>query len=814
MDTQSTAPPGRTLVMPRLGRIGLLFALILIALVSAAIYVSVLIVERQQIIRQTARYNVTWLASQAAFEIVRFEEVAAAVVLPASGVTPDDVDLRYQILLNRLGLMTSGEFEEFVAQDPERRQVVAELGQVLADIAPLVENIREGDNAARIRALLGPLDKKLAGLAASANRVSGETVDADQHNLLRLHWIFSGLIVALVAVGLILMLLLYRRHVQLDRAHKALNALAGVLEEAKLDLEQANVEILNTNADLKQRNEMLQIRDVELRTQNQRFDAALNNMSQGLLLVDGMHRLIVCNQRYREIFNLPEQWVQPGATMRALGTPRFAGLIDRQNGIAADRASASFSFEMDDGTTIAVSQQPMPDGGWVSTYEDITERRRSEERIVHMAHHDALTDLPNRTLFRAHMDDDLADKRGGRSSFAIFYLDLDNFKIVNDTLGHAVGDLLLRGVARRLTECVREGDVVSRFGGDEFAIMLRGGAGLGEMRSLAERLVERMAEPFAIESNELTIGTCVGIAIAGKDGLDSDELLRNADMALYRAKNEGRGSYRFFEAAMKAELNARRALEEDLRSALGAGEFDIRYQPIVDMKTMTVVSFEALLRWNHPTRGEITPAEFMPVAEETGLVIAIGEWVLGRACADAAAWPTATRVAVNLSAVQLRSNQFARSVFAALAASSLTPNRLELEITESVLLQDSEATLAILHQLRSFGIRICMDDFGTGYSSLSYLRSFPFDKIKIDRTFVAEVNDREDCRAIVASITDLGRSLNMVTTAEGVETRAQFETITTIGCAEVQGFFFGLPVPVGEVLDASVRVGRLLNEAA
>ncbi|WP_170182044.1 putative bifunctional diguanylate cyclase/phosphodiesterase [Phreatobacter stygius] len=800
--------------MPKLSRVGILFGLIMLGLVAAAVYVSVLIVERQSIIRQTARYNVTWLASQAAFEVVRFEEVVAASALPNSPVTADDVDLRYQILLNRLELMNSGEFEDFVEQDPERRQIVADLGRVLAEIAPLVEKVSQGDNVSRIRAMLAPLDKKLAGLAASANRVSGDNVDADQRNLLRLHWIFSSLIAALVIAGLVLMLMLYRRHIQLNRAHDEVHVLAGVLEEAKLDLEQANVEILSTNADLKQRNEMLQIRDVELRTQNQRFDAALNNMSQGLLLVDGMHRLIVCNQRYREIFNLREQWVQPGATIRALGTQRFAGLIDRQNSIAADRASATFAFELDDDTIVSVSQQPMPDGGWVSTYEDITERRRSEERIAHMAHHDALTDLPNRTLFRARMDDALADKRGSKANFAIFYLDLDNFKIVNDSLGHAVGDLLLRSVADRLKECVRDGDIVSRFGGDEFAIMFRGGGGSAEMQGMAQRLVDRTRQPFSIEGNELSIGTCVGIAIAGKDGLDSDELLRNADMALYRAKNEGRGSYRFFEASMKAELNARRALEEDLRSALGAGEFAVHYQPIVNLKTMTVVSFEALIRWNHPERGEVVPAEFVPVAEETGLIVAIGEWVLRQACVDAASWPGPTRVSVNLSAVQFRTGQFAQTVFAALSASGLAPNRLELEITETVLLQDSEATLAILHQLRSFGIRTCMDDFGTGYSSLSYLRSFPFDKIKIDRSFVSEVNDREDCRAIVTSITDLGRSLNMVTTAEGVETRAQFDTINEIGCAEIQGFYFGHPVPAAEVEEAFTRIERLLSQAA
>ncbi len=416
-----------------------------------------------------------------------------------------------------------------------------------------------------------------------------------------------------------------------------------------------------------------------------------------------------------------------------------------------------------------------------------------------MARHDALTDLPNRTLFRERLDQALRSVGRGER-VAVLCLDLDRFKDVNDTLGHPIGDHLLKEVAGRLSECLREGDTVCRLGGDEFAIVQVGSElQLRDTSALANRVIEVVGAPYFIQGNHVIVGTSVGISVAPDDGSDPDQLPRNADMALYRAKGDGRGSYRFFETGMDAMAQARRILELDLRAALSHGEFEVHYQQILDVNTDRIKCFEALIRWKHPQRGMILPADFVPLAEETGLIVPIGDWVLRRACMDAARWPQDVRVAVNLSPAQFRNRNLAPSVLAALAASELAPNRLELEITETVLLHDNAATLATLHRLRGAGIRIAMDDFGTGSSSLSYLRSFPFDKIKIDRSFVHELASRGDSMAIVRAVTGLGRSLGVSTTAEGVETGEQLALLRAEGCNEAQGFLFGPAVTAAEV---------------
>jgi diguanylate cyclase len=440
----------------------------------------------------------------------------------------------------------------------------------------------------------------------------------------------------------------------------------------------------------------------------------------------------------------------------------------------------------------------------VVAVRDVSERRRAEERIRHLAHHDALTDLPNRALLADRLAQALARTRrrgggGGRGTVAVLCLDLDRFKAVNDTLGHPVGDALLRVVADRLRGCVREEDTVARLGGDEFAVVQDGLDQPEGAAALAQRLIEVVGEPYEVGGHQLVVGASVGLALAPGDGDGPDELLKKADMALYRAKADGRGTYRSFEPAMDAKLQARRLLELDLRKALVAGEFVLHYQPLVDLRSGAVAGFEALLRWRRPARGTVPPGEFVPLAEEIGLIVPIGGWVLRRACADAAGWPEEVKVAVNLSAVQFRGETLVPAVAAALAASGLRPERLELEITEGVLLRDSEATLATLRELRRLGVRIAMDDFGTGYSSLGYLRSFPFDKIKIDRSFVADVATSRDCQAIVRAVTGLADSLGIVTTAEGVETREQIEQLRAEACTEVQGYYFSPPVPAGEV---------------
>jgi diguanylate cyclase (GGDEF)-like protein len=430
----------------------------------------------------------------------------------------------------------------------------------------------------------------------------------------------------------------------------------------------------------------------------------------------------------------------------------------------------------------------MASGGWIATFEDITEWRQAQNQITYMARHDPLTDLPNRMVLRDELEQGLRWLKPGEQ-LSVLCLDLDHFKDVNDTLGHPVGDDLLKAVGERLRKCVGDLGLVARLGGDEFAILhleeLTDSHGSAQ---LASQLVDVIGAPYELCGHQVIIGLSVGVSVAPDDSADADQLLKNADMALYRAKGDGRGTYRFFEPGMDARAQARRIMELDLRTAIRAHEFDVYYQPIRDVRANRITCFEALVRWNHPHRGLVPPLDFIALAEETGLIVPIGEWVLRRACADAAQWPSHIDVAVNLSPVQFKNRNLVAVVKEVLAACGLEPRRLELEITESVLLQDSEATLEKLHVLRDFGVRISMDDFGTGYSSLSYLRSFPFDRIKIDRSFIHELPIREDSLAIIRAVTGLGKSLGIATTAEGVETAEQLEILRQEGCTEVQGF--------------------------
>jgi diguanylate cyclase (GGDEF)-like protein len=461
--------------------------------------------------------------------------------------------------------------------------------------------------------------------------------------------------------------------------------------------------------------------------------------------------------------------------------------------------------ELTDGRFLSIMHEPIPGGGWLSTFEDVTERRLAEDKVAHMARHDALTNLPNRLLFREQLEHTLAHLHRGEQA-AVLSIDLDRFKHVNDTLGHPVGDELLIAVAQRLRECTREGDTIARLGGDEFVIVqVATDLQPAETIALASRIVDVISAPFDIGGSQVLVGASIGIALAPADGADPDQLLKNADLALYRAKSDGRGTYRFFEAEMDARAQARRLLELDLRAAIAQGEFELHYQPILDLSTDTIVSVEALVRWNHPRRGLVTPLEFIPLAEETGLIVPLGEWILRQACSEAAKWPHGISVAVNLSPAQFKSRGLILTVVNAVAAAGLPPGRLELEITESVLLQNGEETLATLHSLRKFGVRISMDDFGTGYSSLSYLRSFPFDKIKIDRSFITDLATRNDSMAIVRAVTGLGKSLGITTTAEGVETSEQLALLRTEGCTEVQGFLLSQPV-------SATAIGHMLTK--
>jgi diguanylate cyclase (GGDEF)-like protein len=438
----------------------------------------------------------------------------------------------------------------------------------------------------------------------------------------------------------------------------------------------------------------------------------------------------------------------------------------------------------------------------------VTERKKSEQRIAFMAHHDALTGLANRAAIAQKIEEAAARQRRWGDPFTVLLLDLDRFKHVNDTLGHSAGDALLREAATRLKALLRETDELARLGGDEFAVIQSGETNQREAAgALADRIIEIVGKPFDIDGNEVNIGTSIGISLAPEHGTNPDSLLKMADMALYGAKSAGRNGYRFFDPDMGAAADARLALENELRRAIQQNELELHYQPIIDTKTRRICSAEALLRWRHPTKGMITPDNFIPLAEDTGMIGPIGVWVLRTACADAARWPANVKVAVNLSPVQFRKTNLSDVVMSALAQAGLPPERLELEITETALIESASECLPALHRFKNAGIAIALDDFGTGYSSLSQLTMFPFDRIKIDKSFTQNLTKRAECAAIISAALTLAQNLDIATTAEGVETNDQYQLLKLAGVTSLQGYLFKRPCPVGEI-DFDVTYGN------
>jgi diguanylate cyclase (GGDEF)-like protein len=541
--------------------------------------------------------------------------------------------------------------------------------------------------------------------------------------------------------------------------------------------------------------------------ERQRLDTAINNMTQGLLMFDSSHRLVVANDRYMEMFGVSPAVVKPGCTMYQLlnhrkETGTFKDDVDEYcrklfRKIAQGKVFQTI-LEAADGSSIQVLYRPLPHGGWVTTLEDITERRRVEEQITHLAHYDALTDLPNRALFHERLKSELA-RLAPDQQLAVLYIDIDEFKSVNDSLGHMIGDELLKFVAASLSRCIDATGFVARLGGDEFAIVQTEVRTQADVTGLVARIYSVIREPYEYLGHQLTADASIGVALAPQHGDNLDQILKNADLAMYAAKSAGRRTYRFFEPEMDAKVRARRLLEIDLRQAISDGGLEVYYQPCVSLQDNSIIGCEALLRWRHPERGMVSPAEFVPIAEETGLINQIGEWVLATACAEAITWPEDIKLAVNVSPVQFRSGTLALKIVAALAASGLPAHRLELEITEAVLIRDDDAALAILHQLRAIGVRIALDDFGTGYSSLSYLQRFPFDKIKIDRCFVNDIADPNGSSSIVKAVVNIAAARHMTTTAEGVETKAQQELLRALGCTEMQGYLFSPAKPAAEI---------------
>lgn len=584
--------------------------------------------------------------------------------------------------------------------------------------------------------------------------------------------------------------------------------------------------------DLASANTQVGIMLEERETQTKLFDTALNNMTQGLLMVGSDGVIIVMNRRFRELFGIGQALERESIALRDMFTAvsqsgeafaATAGDILRwQETLARSRHFGEQIVVGAEDQALSVTQRPMPDGGFVATYEDVTDRQKAERRIRYLAHHDPLTKLQNRTVFRRELEAALMAERPAGTGVALLYLDLDRFKEVNDTLGHPLGDALLIAVASRLKGCLRSTESISRLGGDEFAVVLTAKSAISLAETLAERFIRVISEEFAVDGHRITVGASVGVAVAEPGDCDADLLLKQADLALYEAKAQGRNRFCVFQSEMAEKLEERLRLEADLRGGLDRGDFDIDYQPIFALGSDRITGFEALLRWNHPERGRISPATFVPLAEDNGLIIDIGAWCVARACADMVAFPGEPRIAVNVSPVQLKSETLSDVVCEALAVSGMPPGRLELEITESALLEDDPRIEKNLFALRALGVRIALDDFGVGFSSLNHLRRFPFDKIKIDQVFVREATEKHDSLAIVRSIVRMAEELSMTTTAEGIETEAQLRLVQELGCTEGQGYLLGRPASITANLLRSIdgaqhgvpRPGSISNVSA
>mgnify|MGYP001228277130 CR=1 FL=1 len=749
-------------------------------LMLAAGYTAVVISQRQAALQTISRYNAAWTVSQAVAEFLDLERILASYALPQGATTFDDVQLRLDIMFSRLDTFQPNEetelgkgrsLRQFIRSDVRNEKVVERLRASLETIDGLLITNGPSFDVGGALQTLGSLNADMTALTSRAAAYGAELSEADQRELARLHLILSGLMSGLIFCGILLITLIWWQNKLVHKAHVKLQTTATKLEEAHRSLV----------------------------SQNQRFDAALNSMSQALCTCNVDGQLIVFNDQFAKLVGIAPATLagmdlkKVIAAAAGQNTPSVIEIIlQQQSSLIQGRRKGRFTVDLPDGGAYAVSHEPIPDGGWLATYEDVSERRQSEARIFHMAHHDALTGLPNRVLMRKKLLDRCAEP-AIEDGCDILLLDLDGFKEVNDTLGHDIGDQMLREVAARLRSCVAHEGTVGRLGGDEFAILTRRGCTSDDASELAESILAAISEPFHLDGRNVVVTASIGIAAHIGTSCTPDEVFKHADLAMYQSKADGKGRVTRFSQDIAERLLAQKSLEADLREAMSLNHLEVHYQSLHDTQTRQVKGFEALLRWKRRGLDFVPPPDFIPVAEKLGLIDEIGEWVLRHACQEALNWPSQLTVAVNISPMQVHSGNIANRVLSILSETGLAPHRLELEITESVLLEAAESTLLTLHQLRQLGVRIALDDFGTGYSSLSYLTTFPFDKIKIDRSFVRNISTRANASSVIEMIVQLSTELGMITTAEGVENEEQLRCLQIMGCSQVQGYLFARP---------------------
>lgn len=727
-------------------------ALIVLGGLGAVIVKSIL--QKQTRINALSSYQVSWAMSFAVGEVQRFHSALYAYAAQPSEETREAVRIRYDILLSRDRLLREGDFAKAAPNITHAPAILADFRHLLEDIEPEIANLSEPAVAIRIAEQIDPFPAELTSITTATLQHSSKELAGERADLARLQLQVAvvaaiGLAILVAAFGATLVL-----NSHLDRTRNALSS------------------------------------------QNARLDVALSNMSQALWLFDANNRLVITNETQRRMIGLPDNLCKPGTPGSAIIEHLVrVGLLAPKDAEQIMRSRPdNFEFQSLRGRVISVRSRAAPDGHWVTTAEDVTEARTAEARIAHLAKHDLLTGLPNRLSLTLALETACRRYQETGKRFALLAFDLDRFKFVNDTMGHAAGDEVLRQVAARVQGLLGPVDIVARVGGDEFFVVqtLKSEAAA---QALGERIVQAIKEPMMIGSRLVDVGASVGIAIVDEGSADVDVILHNADLGLYRAKETGRGQAVLYSPDIDRAMTRRRELESDLHLALRRGEFELYFQPFVELTTGNVQGVETLLRWRHPRLGFVSPAEFIPIAEVTGLIIPIGDWVLREACRIVSNWPSKLTLAVNLSPTQFRNPHLVANVMSALSASGLPPERLELEITETALATDDATALDVIGRLRALGVTISLDDFGTGYSSLSYLWKYPIQKIKIDQSFLQQTAIHTEGIKILLAIAGLGHMLGVKLTAEGVETEQHLSIVRSAGIQYGQGWLFGRPEP-------------------